>query len=67
MITHYHVNGTCEVEYPYSKKVEEFYVDDVVKAESEVQAVTAVAKLLIKEHDFQNFVWTRLNIESVPS
>lgn len=67
MTTHYHVNGICEVEYPYNKKIEEFYVDDVVKAESEVQAITAVARLLTRDQDLENFVWTRLNIESLPS
>lgn len=66
MTTHYHINGICEVKHPHNK-VEEFYVDDVVKAESEVQALTATARQLIKEHQFENFVWTRLNVTSLHS
>ena len=67
MATQFHINGTCEVEYSHSQEVEEFYVDDVVKADSEVQAITAVARLLLAEQNFNNFVWTRLYVEAVPS
>ena len=62
----YHINGICEIEYPH-KKVEEFYVDDVVDADSEVQAITAVATQLQREQSVRNFIWTRLHVAPLPS
>lgn len=67
MATHYRINGICEVEYPQDKKVEEFYVDDVVRASSEVQAITAVAALLTKNKECHNFMWTQLHVKPLPS
>lgn len=67
MATQYHINGTCEVEYRHNKKVEEFYVDDVVRADSEVQAMTAVAKSMINGHQVYRFIWTRLTVEALKS
>ncbi len=67
MATQYHINGICEVEFPQGKKVEEFYVDDVVRAKSEVQAITAVANQLMQNKECHNFVWTQLYVKALPS
>ena len=67
MATQYHVNGICEVEYPQGKKIEEFYVDDVVHAGSEVQAISTVAHLVTRDKDIRNLIWTQLYVKALPS
>ncbi|MCA9936910.1 MAG: hypothetical protein H6662_19295 [Ardenticatenaceae bacterium] len=67
MATQYHINGICEVEYPQGKKVEEFYVDDVVNARSEAQAISTVASLLTRDKDIRNLMWTQLYVKALPS
>jgi hypothetical protein len=63
MTTQFHVNGTYEVECAHGKKVEEFYVDECVTANSEAQAIAQVARHSMYGQQYQRFIWTRLHVE----
>lgn len=65
MTTQYHVNGTYEVEGAHGKKVEEFYVDKCVTANSEAQAIAQVARHSMHGHRYKRFIWTRLHVEQL--
>ena len=51
-----------QVENIRRNKVEEFYVDDVVRAPSQVAAISTVAKESMNGHNYKSFMWTRLTV-----
>jgi hypothetical protein len=62
MTTQYHVEGTCQIEYSTSEKIDEIYVSELVVAESEVAAIVAVANDLMSDLNYRSFVWQNLSV-----
>ena len=61
----YLVTGTVQVADQRSGKTESFFINEIVRAESEVAAMALIARDLMRGRNCRSFVWQQLSVKRV--